>query len=617
MCGIAGVFFTKRQRLPIETAMAMAKSLSHRGPDYQGAWAGEGVLLAHARLSILDLSAFGNQPMTSLCGRYTIVFNGEIYNYRELRANLVTLGETFRSNSDTEVLLRCFARDGLACLRSLNGIFGFAVWDAIESRLTLARDRFGIKPLYYALHNGSLWFGSEIKAMRAGGAGPFSFRRNRLPEYLYYGVVSDNATLFAEVERVQPGGYITVDASAGVTKGRYWCPEDVPVQHSTSQEAIVRTRSLLEQAVRRQLVADVPVGVFLSGGIDSSSIATFASRNYPGRLRTYSVGFDFNRGINELPRASRTAKLLGTEHTELHIRGNDLQEVIQDLVWHHDEPFAEGANIPLFLLCRELRGQTKVVLQGDGGDELFGGYRRYKLLRRARLWRVACRSALALKVPMPWRLSRMAQALGADDDGLRMALLMSLEVAKPDPLRVLTPHLRKELEGEDPFFRHRELNQRFANAEPVQRMLLSDTQALLPDLYLEKVDKSTMAFGIEARVPFLDNDLADFALGLPAVLKMQGGEAKFLLRRALRGIISDEVLDGPKTGFSVPYVNWIRGPLYSFARETILDAASGPNPWFDELILSKLLDELRRYGTNGFLLWKCLHLALWRRQQKL
>lgn len=618
MCGIAGILSSDPRLIRREVGLAMAGAIRHRGPDRQDAWVGERVVLSHARLSILDLSDAGNQPMVSPSGRHVIVFNGEIYNHRELRAELEAEGETFAGHSDTEVLLRLFERDGNRCLHRLNGIFAFAVWDTREQVLTLARDRFGTKPLYYRREGGDLWFGSEIKAIRAVGGPKLALRRDGLPEFLHYGVVSDDTTLFDSVRRVSPGGWLAFSPRHGLAaSGEYWRPEHIGDSRLTLDEAVLRTRATLEQAVRRQLMADVPLGVFLSGGIDSTSVATFAVRHYPGRLRTYSVGFDYDQGVNELPRAGRTAKWLGTKHHELHIRADGLPAVIEDLVRHHDEPFAEGANIPLYLLCRELSGSVKVVLQGDGGDEFFAGYRRYALLERGRLLRRLCQALLLARVPLSARHRRMAEALAEPDDGLRMALLMSLETRRPDPLRVLAPALRAEVAAVDPYARYRELNRRYAHLDPVQRMMVSDTQALLPDLYLEKVDKPTMAFGIEARVPFLDHDLVDLALSLPSSMKVRGGSKKFLLRRALRGIIPDEVLDGPKTGFGVPYVAWIRGPLHAYARETILSAASGPDAWLDEVEVTGLLDGLRDRGTDGFLLWKCLNLAVWKRQNNL
>lgn len=618
MCGIAGILGQPPHLAGRETGLKMAHAIRHRGPDRQDAWAGEGILLAHARLSILDLSEAGNQPMSSPSGRHVIVFNGEIYNHADLRAELESAGETFVGHSDTEVLLRIFEKEGVGCLGRLNGIFALAVWDKISRRLTLARDRFGVKPLYVRRANGVLWFASEPKAIFAAGGPPPTLREEALPEFLSYGVVSDNRTLFSDVDRTQPGGWATYD-SAGtlVDSGLFWSPEVVGGHALPLDEAVQMVRSAIERAVSRQLMADVPVGIFLSGGIDSTAVATYATRHYPGRLRTYSVGFDYDQGINELPRASRTAKWLGSEHHEIHVTSEGLPGVIEDLVRLHDEPFSEGANIPLYLLCRQLGGSTKVVLQGDGGDEMFAGYRRYALLGRGEPLRLACRALLATGIPLPSRHLRMAEALADTDDGMRMALLMSLERRRPEPTRVLEATLRQRVANHDPYFRHKDLNGRFGHLDPVQRMMYADTQALLPDLYLEKVDKPTMAFGIEARVPFLDNDLVDLAMSLPSSMKVRGNAKKYLLRKALRGVIPDEVLDGAKTGFGVPYVAWIKGPLHDYARDAILSAATGPAPWLDEKVVTSMLDGLRDRGTDGFLLWKCLNLAIWKRQHSL
>jgi asparagine synthase (glutamine-hydrolysing) len=333
MCGIAGILGDLPELELGRRAAAMAGSLRHRGPDRQSTWVDHGVALAHARLSIIDLSEAGNQPMVSPCGRHVLVFNGEIYNYRELRASLESAGTAFRGHSDTEVLLHLLAKEGLECLRRLNGIFAFAHWNGERRELTLARDRFGAKPLYWSVAGGLLRFGSETKALVAAGL-RLSASTDHLSEYLYYGAVGRSATMHQGVRRVPPGYSVVFRGADAPREAAYWRPEDVRPLHVSDSEATGRVRASLESAVRRQLVADVPVGVFLSGGVDSSALAAFAARHYAGKLRTYSVGFDFDRGVNELPRARRTAAHLGTEHQEVHVAAGNLPEVIEALARH-------------------------------------------------------------------------------------------------------------------------------------------------------------------------------------------------------------------------------------------------------------------------------------------
>ena len=610
MCGIAGILGNLPEHELGRRASAMAASLRHRGPDRQATWVGRGVALAHARLSIIDLSDAGNQPMVSPCGRHVLAFNGEIYNYRELRAPLEASGVAFRGHSDTEVLLHLLAREGADCLRRLNGIFAFAHWDTERGELTLVRDRFGAKPLYWSEAGGVARFGSETKALAAAGLRLEPAAEN-LAEYLYYGAVGRSATMHAGVRRVPPGHRAVLRAGASPQVEPYWRPEDVRPLRLRDDEAAARVRDSLEAAVRRQLVADVPVGVFLSGGVDSSALAAFAARHYQGRLRTYSVGFDFDRGVNELPRARRTAAHLGADHHEVHVAAGNLPEVIESLARHHDEPFGDAADIPLYLLCRQLGGQPKVVLQGDGGDEFFGGYRRHALFSRIRRWSAAARLTAPLHPLLPARLRRMAEALAARG-GRRMALLLTEETVAADPLRVLSPAMRELARAQDPFAGYEALDRRFAHLDPAQRMLVADTQAVLPDVFLEKVDKSTMAWGIEARVPFLDNDLTELALGLPAAQKVPAGRQKHLLRAALRGIVPAEVLDGPKVGFGVPYGHWIAGDLHGYVRDRVMAEAARPDAWLSLDAMERLLDQVRRRQGGHLLLWKCLQLAIWR-----
>jgi asparagine synthase (glutamine-hydrolysing) len=389
MCGICGIFGPDSNDSHRDAVQRMARALAHRGPDGEGTFVGEGIALGHRRLSIIDLSPTGAQPMS--LGTTTVVYNGEAYNFQQLRQELAMVGALFRGRSDTEVVLHSYAAWGLEGLARLEGLFAFALWDAACRRLVLMRDRLGIKPLFFSWRNGRLVFGSEIKAVFVGGETDRSIDTQALAEYLWYGNAFEDRTIYGGVRALEPGHRLVIeDGNARIEP--WWRIEDwlarAPRQHSDARDAAFAVRDAVDSAVARQLVSDVPVGIFLSGGVDSSSIAASAAMSSGRRLASYSVGFDFERGINELPKARRVAQMLGLDHHELQVPGGMLEEVIEALVKSHDEPFADAANIPLYLLAQTLGGTIKVVLQGDGGDEMFAGYRRYSILSNARLWQL-------------------------------------------------------------------------------------------------------------------------------------------------------------------------------------------------------------------------------------
>ncbi|HTU65157.1 MAG TPA: asparagine synthase (glutamine-hydrolyzing) [Steroidobacteraceae bacterium] len=569
MCGIVGLAL--RRDVPAAAAARFADglaSLRHRGPDAQGQWQDERVWLGHARLSIIDLSTLGNQPMHGTDERHALVYNGEVYNFRELAATLKL--ENLRSSSDTEVVLRLFARDGVQSLRALNGMFAFAVLDRVARRLWLVRDRLGIKPLFYSIDAAGLAFASEIKAIHALRGTTPRCRIESLHEWLYYGNPLGGRTLHEGIAQLPPGHYLELDLDTFEHRVvEYWSLPDAaraaPPPPADDRELVAHTRSLLERAVQRQLVADVPVGLFLSGGVDSSALAAFASRHLPGRLATFAAGFDFEDGEGERPRARRVAAAFGTDHHEILIRGGDIGTLIEELVAHHDMPFGDAANLPLTLMARELGGRIKVVLQGDGGDELFLGYSRYFTMAHRATLRLAAAVLLPLQALTPrrafhYRARRYLRALRASTPE-SMALLLTPEDRSLAPERVFAAPLAARLAGHDPFARHREVLARLAGFDALNQMSFMDLLITLPDTFLEKVDRATMAASLEVRVPFLDHDLVDFAIGLPGARKAPRGQRKALLKAALAGIVPDEVLTGPKSGLTVPYARWLEGPL--------------------------------------------------------
>ncbi|HST10804.1 MAG TPA: asparagine synthase (glutamine-hydrolyzing) [Terriglobales bacterium] len=618
MCGICGLWGgTDTDDELTRRVQKMMQSIGHRGPDSSGFFIGPGLALGHLRLSILDLSPTGAQPMT--LGTTTVVYNGEVFNFRELRRELQEEGRTFLGNSDTEVLLHAYAAWGLEGLTRLEGLFAFALWDGQRERLVLMRDRLGIKPFYYAWRSGQLAFGSEIKAVLAGIEPSRELDEQALAEYLWYGNAFEERTLYRGVRALAPGHRLVIEAGASRIES-WWRIEEWlerPARFENAAEAARVVREAVDAAVARQLVSDVPVGLFLSGGLDSSSIGASAALASGQRLSSYAVGFDYERGVQELPKAQRVARLLGLDHHELQVKGGALDEVIVALVMAHDEPFADAANIPLFLLAQQIRGKVKVVLQGDGGDEMFGGYRRYSILRHAAYWQIwpAGLEGLLRKLPgqLATRLARLGAASGHGDSAMRMALLLTTETLHDPPSAMFTHEARRSFEARtDPFAAFRRCAERFAKADPVQRMLLTDILLQLPSQFLAKVDRATMSHGIEARVPLLDERVASLAVTIPSSFKVRGMQKKIVLRDAMRGRLPTEILEARKTGFGVPYEHWLRRSLHGFARGRILDRRFVDRFSLDKVRLQAALDEHRAGVRNrGFLLWKLLQLSLW------
>ncbi|MCB9849357.1 MAG: asparagine synthase (glutamine-hydrolyzing) [Phycisphaerales bacterium] len=616
MCGICGLVDFSGTPPTEDTLRAMVATLRHRGPDDEGFHVSGPVGLGQTRLSIVDLSAAGHQPMFSDDGRVVLVFNGEIYNFEVLRDRLKSEGAVFHSRCDTEVVLQAYIHWGEAAFAQLDGMFAIALWDGPRQELHLARDRFGIKPLYVARLASGIVFGSEMKALLASQRIDRSLNWHALHEYLYYGNPLGENTHFAGIKRLLAGHRLKLTARGAETKA-YWSIADVPPNNDSIDVATEQIRNRLRQAVRDHLIGDVPIGVFLSGGIDSSAMTALASQEYAGRIKTYSVGFDFDKGVNELDKARSVAEQFGTEHEELHLKGGEMGDVIERLVRCHDEPFADAANIPLYLLCEQLGGSIKVILQGDGGDEIFAGYRRYNVLSHERFWRAW--AAVSQLLPAQARggvrydrMMRFLRAMGQRDPALRYAWLMTMEPCFAPPTNLLTPDARQQLLAHDPFARYREVHAGVAQHDAVQRALYTDCQVLLPDTFLEKVDRSTMAHSVEIRVPMLDNNLTSYVMGLRSDVKVRNREKKWILRKALRGIVPDSILDGAKIGFGVPYAYWLRTSLAGFLRSVVLDSAFTEWGIVDKPKLERAIDDhVRGDRDHGFMLYKLLNLGLW------
>jgi asparagine synthase (glutamine-hydrolysing) len=617
MCGIVGIVSRNGAQPDAARRAGALASLSHRGPDGEGQYGDRGVWLGHRRLSVIDLSAAGAQPMATPCGGLVISYNGEVYNFRDLAAALSIEG--LRSRSDTEVVLRAVERIGVDAFARLNGMFAFAAYDRERQRLWLVRDRLGIKPLYYRLTGDRLVFASEIKAIYALTGETAACDVAAIHEWLYYENTLADRTLHAGVRQLLPGHYLLLDISTFTTETRrYWALTDVaePPRRIVG-DVIAETRRLLDQAVRRQLVSDVPVGVFLSGGVDSSAIAAFASRHYGGRLATYSAGFDDRSGVDERPKARRLATLYGTDHHEVEIGGGGVAEMVERMVRHHDQPFADAANIPLYRLASAISGRIKVVLQGDGGDELFGGYRRYVTLRYHRWLRALARwgrhlPRLAPTSPLQYRVQRYLRAYAAPDLASTMARLLTVEDPDEPPTAAFGDGIRPLIERADPFVRYRECQQLVADRDIGSQMSLVDLMVELPDVYLEKVDRATMATGLEVRVPFLDHDLVEMVAALPGSVKMPRGRRKWLLKQALAGVVPADVLRGPKIGFSVPYGYWLRTSLAAFFFDHLATFERAQPGVLNRQVLERWhRDTQSRRRDHASALWKMLNFMVW------
>ncbi len=626
MCGIAGILVDNglsavRSNQELLVAIhCMTETLVSRGPDSGNVLIEAPIAFGHRRLSIIDLTVAGAQPMRFGFDGPILTYNGEIYNFKELRHSLESLGHAdWRGYSDTEVILHAYVQWGFDGLKRLEGIFALGLWDPAHRRLVLMRDRLGVKPLFYGSSELGLVFGSEIKALLAAGGVDTTLDDQALSEYLWYGNSYEDRTFFRGIRELQPGQWLIVENGRHRLESWWRIEEwlDQPAKSSDISEAKDLVLTALDRAVNRQLVSDVPMGIFLSGGIDSSAIAASARQQHSRLINSYAAGFDFSRGVNELPKAAMVAKHLGLNHHELSVESGTLESVLCKLAKAHDEPFGDAANIPLYLMCQLLQGQIKVVLQGDGGDELFAGYRRYTMLQNVDCWRFwpkALSPLVRASSILGQRIARIADSVGHADPAMRMALLLTVETLQQPPEKLFLPERQRQLvETTDPFLVYRKAAQRFNGHEPVQQMLLTDLTVQLPSQFLTKVDRATMALGVEARVPLLDEGVVRSAVSLPTQWKVNGLKNKIVLRKSQLGRLPYSILASPKTGFGVPYEAWIRTSLSEFTYAHLLDAGFVNHFALDALKVERILNQHQKgVSDKGFLLWKLLQLALFR-----
>jgi asparagine synthase (glutamine-hydrolysing) len=624
MCGIAGAISLRGLRLEAETLRGMAATLRHRGPDDCGAWLNPASTagLGSTRLAIIDLSADGRQPMADASGRRWIAYNGEVYNYLGLRDELVGRGAAFRSRTDTEVILSLYAEQGADCLKRLRGMFAFAVWDESDQSLFLARDRLGKKPLYYYQDADWFLFGSEIKAILAHPAAGAARRVKAasLPAYLTYGYVPTPDTLFEGIRSLPPGHWLRLRDGRATIQAYWEPPLPAASNHSNLSEADWAAGLLdkLREAVRLRLVSDVPLGAFLSGGLDSSAVVALMAEAGAGRVKTFAIGFSDEPSFDERPHARRVAEALGCEHHEFDVRARSF-DLVPLLVRHHDQPFGDSSALPTYLVARCAREHVTVALTGDGGDELFAGYDRFRAARlaeavhRAPGAALAGRAALAVAEALP-------QGTAYRDLG-RAATRFLRGAAQPLPERYLgwvslmAPEAVAALTGSnfDPvghfagYFRQ-------SNGDPVGALLDINLRTYLPDDLLVKADRATMAASLEARSPFLDHELVEFAAGIPLDLKLGRGlgGAKRILKRALAGRLPPEILNRRKHGFGVPVGRWFRDELRQPLHDHLLSPRATQRGYLRPEAVRQMVDSHQRgERDHGHALWALLTLELW------
>ena len=643
MCGIAGIWWANGQSKETAEAVAaaMTAQLHHRGPDASGVWCRPeaGIALGHARLSILDLSAAGAQPMASASGRYVIVFNGEIYNHLELREELEASADApcWRGRSDTETLLALIECHGIAeALHRATGMFALALWDNSDRSLTLARDRIGEKPLYFGRAGRALVFASELKAICAAPGFEAEIDPASVAAYLRHAYVPEPHCIYRAVRKIEPGTFVRLTNPSEVESARqtpFWSLRSVIANADpldNTPDLTERVETCLTDVVRSQMLSDVPLGCFLSGGIDSSLIAALMTRTASGPVRTYAIGFEDAR-FNEAPHARRVAEHLGTEHTEFTVTESDALELIEDLPRIYDEPFSDTSQVPTTLLAQITRQHVTVALSGDGGDEVFGGYNRYLFGPRLLRWgqqlpggvrRAAGRSMQSLQragvserswlrpvargLGMPLntvdKLSRFGHAFShaGDLEGLYRGLVSSNDA----PCDLMAAPFAEAAS--------RELGETGRDLSPAEWMMATDTLTYLPGDILVKVDRAAMSSSLETRAPYLDRRVLELAWRLPLATRVDGGNGKCVLRQILDRHVPRSIMERPKQGFTIPMDRWLRGPLRELAGDLTTPASLRRTGLLDAEAVGRLWTAHQDGRDNaGLALWSVIMLQLW------
>lgn len=628
MCGIAGVLeFEKRAQADPSAIRRMCDVMTHRGPDDDGILIRGKVGLGMRRLSIVDVAG-GHQPISNEDNTVWIVFNGEIYNHIELRKSLISLGHTYRTNSDTETIVHLYEEYGKDCVQYLRGMFAFAIWDGKRNSLFVARDRLGIKPLYYRQSPSNFLFGSEIKVLLAYPGEHPKFNRTALPEYLAFGYLSGDETFYQGVRKLMPGHRLEINEIGKFHVEQYW---DLKLPEGTAREDgagyAEKYRELLEESVKSHLMSDVPLGVFLSGGLDSSAVAALMTKIRREPIQTFSVGYA-EHTYSELPYARSVAQQLKSEHREILVSRDDFFGVLPKLIWHEDEPIVWPSSVALFFVAQLARESVKVVLTGEGSDETLGGYSRYaftlKNIAFDRVYRGLTPSALRHHIRDSIATSSWINAgvrrklshtfLGLDGESWTSFYFDNFFSAfnQEDERMLLTEEFLEAVESGSPY---RNLLQYWdhSSGELLQRLLYTDIKTYLVEL-LMKQDNMSMAASIESRVPFLDHALVEWAMGVPARIQIRGTSGKQVLKKAVADLLPDSIINRPKLGFPTPWSGWLAGEQLDAIESLCLEPRSLNRGFFRRESLERLFQEHRAHYRDHYdRVWRLLNLELWHR----
>jgi len=620
MCGIAGFVDTTSSGGSLaadrDRVQAMCDVMRHRGPDDDGVYVEPGVALGMRRLSIIDLST-GHQPIHNEDRTVWVVFNGEIYNYGELREQLEALGHRFYTSSDTETIVHGYEQWGEDVFSRLRGMFGIAIWDARSRTLLLGRDRAGIKPLYYAEAGGRLFFGSEAKCLLCNPEVDRTLDPAALDHYLAYLYTPRDRAIFRGLRKLQPGHFLKVH-DGRVELHRYWSFPARPTFRGSERDALEVLEQTLASAVASHMISDVPLGAFLSGGIDSTIVVAMMTRASRQKVKTFSIGFD-EAAFDELPHARQVAAYLGTDHHEFVVRPDALA-IVDKLVWHFDEPFADSSAIPTWYVSQMARQHVTVVLSGDGGDELFGGYERYlphprvaRFDRRVRGLGRALAAATWRTFPHGMRGKNFLRHVARSPQG---RYLDSVTMYHRDERQdLLVPEIQRTLVDWDAEAYFSEPLRRVGDLPLAAQTMALDFETYLPEDCLTKMDRMSMAHSIESRVPLLDHHVVELAASFPPHLKIQGGTLKHLLRQMAFRLVPREIMDRPKRGFEVPITHWFRGSLREAFRDILASSVARQRGYFNYSFVDRVLDEhLSGKRDHALRLWQLVIFELWNRQ---